>query len=103
MNKALIIVDVQNDFCPGGALPVKDGDKVVKPINSLISHALKNRWLIIATRDWHQKNTTHFSKFGGQWPVHCVQETRGAKFHFGLNIDHYKIFVFSKEVLNENR
>ena len=82
MNKsALIIVDVQNDFCPGGSLAVPNGDLVIKPINKMISYAKKNHWLTLASRDRHPKITSHFKLYGGVWPVHCVRNTAGAKFH----------------------
>ena len=71
--KALIIVDVQVDFCPGGALAAPGGDKVIPVINKL----LDKFDLIIASRDWHPDQTIHFDK----WPVHCVRETPGADFH----------------------
>lgn len=71
--KALLIVDVQNDFCPGGALAVKDGDLVVPVINRLMGQFD----LVIASKDWHPAQTDHFKK----WPVHCVRETTGAAFH----------------------
>ncbi|TSC83204.1 MAG: nicotinamidase/pyrazinamidase [Parcubacteria group bacterium Gr01-1014_19] len=80
MRKALIVVDVQNDFCPGGALAVKDGDQVVAPLNKMIEHADRNGWLIILSRDWHPGKTSHFDK----WPVHCVRDTPGAEFHKDL-------------------
>lgn len=83
--KALLVVDVQNDFCPGGALAVMDGDKVVGPINTMIEYARKNGWLVIASRDWHPVVTSHFKDYGGIWPVHCVQNTFGAAFHPDLN------------------
>lgn len=85
--KALIIVDVQNDFCPGGALAVKDGDQVVAPLNRL-SNAVRNRpdWLVFASRDWHPETTSHFGAYGGLWPVHCVRNTKGAEFHPDLDI-----------------
>ena len=86
MQKALIIVDVQNDFCLGGALAVPAGDDVVPLINGVIQFAKEHDFLIIASRDWHPKRTNHFSLFGGRWQVHCVQETHGAKFHPDLNI-----------------
>ncbi len=74
--KALLIVDVQNDFCPGGTLAVPEGDLVVPVINSLM-----NRFKVIAaSKDWHPRQTKHFEK----WPVHCVQNTNGAEFHPGL-------------------
>ena len=75
--KALLIVDVQNDFCPGGSLAVPKGDEVVPVINRLIDVFP----LVVASRDWHPKDSVHFEK----WPHHCVQETRGAEFHPGLN------------------
>ncbi len=95
-NKTLIIVDFQNDFCPDGALQVTDGDKIIEPINHLIEYAPENNWLIVATRDWHPRETTHFAEFGGHWPVHCVQGTKGAEFHPGLNLDEETNLVFSK-------
>lgn len=71
--KALLIVDVQNDFCTGGSLAVPDGEKVVPVIN-----AIMNRFKVrVASRDWHPEKTKHFDK----WPVHCVQHTFGAAFH----------------------
>ena len=75
---ALMIIDVQNDFCPGGALPVPDGDKVVPVINDLMDKFD----FVIATRDWHPEQTIHFEK----WPAHCVRNTKGAEFHPGLNV-----------------
>ncbi len=71
--KALLIVDVQNDFCSGGTLAVPDGEKVVPVINKL----MERFDIIIASKDWHPERTKHFDK----WPVHCVQNTFGAAFH----------------------
>jgi nicotinamidase/pyrazinamidase len=79
----LIVVDVQNDFCPGGALPVPDGDAVVDPINRL----MKEVSFTVATRDWHPPDHGSFVEQGGRWPVHCVQETRGAELHPRLDAD----------------
>ncbi len=78
---ALLIVDVQNDFCPHGALPVPNGDLVVEPSNRAIEYAYLLNWQIFLSRDWHLAVTSHFKIYGGMWPVHCVQHTRGAKFH----------------------
>ena len=88
MKTALIIVDVQNDFCPGGALPVPHGDEVVTSLNKWIEKAERERdyWIVVATRDWHPRETNHFAEFGGRWPVHCVQGTPGARFHPDLQI-----------------
>lgn len=76
-NKALIIVDVQNDFCPGGSLAVPYGDSVIPHINKAIAEARLAGDYIFFTRDWHPPVTSHFKN----WPVHCVAGTHGAKFH----------------------
>ncbi len=75
--KALLIVDVQNDFCPGGSLAVPEGDRVVPIINGLMTRFD----IIVASKDWHPQDTVHFEK----WPPHCVQNSPGAEFHPGLN------------------
>ncbi|SRR6266508_7002566 len=95
--RALIVVDVQNDFCPGGSLPVAHGDEVIAPLNKLIEEFLNRNETIFKTRDWHPAKTKHFAAYGGIWPVHCVQETRGAQFHPDL-IDDPRITVISKGV-----
>lgn len=79
--EALIVVDVQNDFCPGGALAVSDGDAVVDPLNRLAGSVE----LVVATRDWHPPDHGSFADFGGPWPVHCVQGTAGAELHPGID------------------
>jgi nicotinamidase/pyrazinamidase len=84
---ALIIVDVQNDFCPGGALAVKGGNEVVPVINRAIDKFSAAGLPIFATRDWHPEKTSHFKAYGGLWPVHCVQGTGGADFHPGLHLN----------------
>jgi len=83
---ALILVDVQNDFCPGGALAVENGDEVVPVLNRCIERFVDLRLPIFATRDWHPVQTTHFKAYGGVWPVHCVQGTHGAEFHPDLKL-----------------
>ena len=79
---ALIVVDVQNDFCPGGALPVPQGDQVVPAINQILA---LTGWLTVATRDWHPQGHCSFKPQGGIWPVHCVAGTRGAALHPGMD------------------
>ena len=79
--RALIVVDVQNDFCPGGALAVPNGDEVVAPINQLASEAP----FVVATRDWHPADHGSFAEQGGPWPVHCVAGTPGAELHPGVD------------------
>lgn len=71
--KALLVVDVQNDFCPGGSLAVPEGDNIVSVINKL----MEQFDVIVASKDWHPSQTVHFQK----WPVHCVQNSKGAEFH----------------------
>lgn len=83
---ALILVDVQNDFCPGGALGVPGGDRVVEPLNCAAAAFAAAGLPIVATRDWHPPQTRHFQPFGGPWPVHCVQESEGAAFHPALRL-----------------
>ena len=80
-NYALLIVDVQNDFCPDGKLAVPEGDAIVPVLNKYINIFSRNKWPIFASRDWHPKKTVHFKEFGGQWPEHCIQDTPGANFH----------------------
>jgi nicotinamidase/pyrazinamidase len=99
--RALIVVDVQNDFCPGGALAVPRGDEVVAPLNGLIEEFLQRGEPVYKSRDWHPAGTKHFSAYGGTWPVHCVQETRGAEFHAEL-IDAPEIEVVSKGLGDED-
>jgi nicotinamidase/pyrazinamidase len=93
--KALIVVDVQNDFCPGGSLAVAHGDEVVAPLNRLMQEFLDRAEPVFQTRDWHPADTKHFEAYGGTWPVHCVQGTRGAKFHPDLLRDP-RITIISK-------
>ena len=93
--QALIVVDVQNDFCPGGTLAVPHGDEVVAPLNKLIDEFLKRGDPVYKSRDWHPAATKHFAAYGGTWPVHCVQNTEGAEFHPALR-DDPRINVISK-------
>ncbi len=83
---ALIVVDVQRDFCPGGSLAVPDGDKVVPVLNRYIDIFASNSLPVFATRDWHPVNHISFKAYGGIWPPHCVQETQGARFHHELKL-----------------
>lgn len=78
---ALLIVDVQPDFCPGGALPVPDGDAVVPVLNRWIAAAEDRGVPVYASRDWHPPRHSSFREEGGEWPPHCVQDTTGAAYH----------------------
>ena len=93
--QALLVVDVQNDFCPGGTLPVAHGDEVVGPLNKAIDEFLERGAPVYKSRDWHPPSTKHFAAHGGTWPVHCVQNTKGAEFHPALR-DDPRIKVISK-------
>ena len=87
-DRALILVDIQNDFCPGGALAVAGGDEIVEVVNRLMPQFS----LVVSTQDWHPRNHISFKERGGPWPPHCVQGTRGAELHPALNtrqIKHY--------------
>jgi len=102
---ALIIVDMQNDFLPGGSLPVEEGDLIIKEINRTAKKFKKNEGLVIFTQDWHPKNhlsfvSNHPGKIRGDeftsedgaigpvlWPDHCIQNTKGAEFHKDIKID----------------
>jgi nicotinamidase/pyrazinamidase len=72
-----VLVDIQNDFCPGGALAVPGGDRVVGVVNSLAPIFR----LVVASQDWHPAGHVSFETRGGPWPPHCIQGTRGADFH----------------------
>jgi len=84
--EALLIVDVQNDFCPGGALAVPEGNLVVAPLNRCAAHFARRGAPVYASRDWHPAVTAHFNTLGGPWPPHCVAGTAGAQFHPDLRL-----------------
>ncbi len=86
MRMALLVVDVQNDFCRGGSLAVKGGDDVVPGLNKVIDGFTSAGIPVLYTRDWHPKDHISFKERGGPWPPHCVQGTRGAEFHPGLRV-----------------
>ncbi len=86
LKQALIIVDLQNDFCPGGSLAVAEGDQIVPLVNDLIEQFARAGQPIFATRDWHPTGHISFEAQGGIWPPHCVQQTHGAQFHPDLRL-----------------
>jgi nicotinamidase/pyrazinamidase len=83
---ALLIVDVQRDFLPGGALGVAGGNEIVAPLNAYIAAFAAKRLPIFMTRDWHPANHCSFKDQGGPWPPHCVRDTPGADWADGLTI-----------------
>jgi len=88
-SSALIIVDVQNDFCPGGKLGIDNADKVIEPLNRLSSFFASKNGKVIATQDWHPADHSSFSS----WPSHCVQGTRGADFHEALDLKPVNLII----------
>jgi nicotinamidase/pyrazinamidase len=87
-SSALVLVDIQNDFCPGGALAVAEGDRIIEAVNRLMPEFP----VVISTQDWHPADHVSFKSRGGPWPPHCVQGTEGAELHKDLDqsrIDYY--------------
>jgi nicotinamidase/pyrazinamidase len=91
LSRALVIVDFQNDFTPGGALAVPDGDAIAERINALAASGDYD--LVVATRDWHPPNHGSFAEQGGPWPVHCVAGTEGAELHPALDRSHIDVTI----------
>jgi nicotinamidase/pyrazinamidase len=110
INKTLLLmIDVQNDFCPGGALAVQDGDGVISPLNALSSAFAQAGGRVAATQDWHPAGHVSFASSHGKqpgdiidladvrgqvlWPDHCIQGTEGAAFHDGLELNTVNLFI----------
>lgn len=91
MSRALLIVDFQNDFTPGGALAVAHGDEIAERINALAASGDYD--LVVATRDWHPADHGSFAAQGGPWPVHCVAGTLGAQLHSALDPTRVDVIV----------
>ena len=98
---ALVVIDVQNDFCPGGALAVVEGDRVVAPLNRYIGRFADAGLPIFATRDWHPEKTIHFKAYGGLWPPHCIQGSKGAEFRADLALPGSAVIVSTGTALDE--
>ncbi|MHC1706971.1 MAG: isochorismatase family protein [Bacteroidales bacterium] len=90
---AILIIDVQNDFCQEGILPAKDTITLIKPLNKLIFWALNRDHICIYTRDWHPSNHCSFKPYGGTWPPHCIQGSYGAKFTDGMLVPYSSIII----------
>jgi nicotinamidase/pyrazinamidase len=86
MNQALIIIDVQRDFCEGGVLPARNTLGLIQPLNETIAWAIEHGVVCVFTRDWHPPDHYSFNSQGGIWPPHCIQGTSGAEFAEGLSI-----------------
>lgn len=94
----LLIVDLQNDFCPGGALAVPQGNEIVKGINALMPRFK----LIAASQDWHPQNHCSFKSRGGPWPPHCIQNTRGAALHPELKQEQIAVRILKAQDPNKD-
>ncbi len=90
---ALMVIDVQNDFCPGGKLPIAHGDEVIPILNAWVAAAAEKHVPVFASRDWHPLVHLSFKEQGGPWPPHCVQDTEGAAFHPDLRLPQDAIIV----------
>mgnify|MGYP001366428665 CR=1 FL=1 len=86
MKQALLVIDVQKDFCEGGVLPANDTLSLIEPLNKTIKWACSNKILCVFIRDWHPENHCSFKAQGGPWQPHCVQGTKGAEFAEGLHL-----------------
>lgn len=90
---ALLIIDVQIDFCPGGSLPIEDGDQIVPVLNEWIEAARVKEIPVYASRDWHPNKHPSFKENGGLWPVHCLQDSLGAGFHPDLDLPEETVLI----------
>lgn len=92
---ALLVIDIQNDFLPGGSLAVPEGDQVIPALNGYIDQFSNRQLPVFATRDWHSSNHCSFIRQGGPWPEHCIADSKGAEFAADLHLP-VSIHVISK-------
>lgn len=93
VNRALLIVDMQYDFCPGGALPAEGGHDIVPILNRSIAAFTEAGYPVFASRDWHPEGSAHFEERGGPWPPHCIQGTEGAEIHRALELPENAVMI----------
>lgn len=98
---ALLAIDLQNDFLPGGRLAVTEGDRVIPVMNHYIDRFIQRQLPVFATRDWHPRNHGSFAQQGGPWPEHCVAGSTGAEFAPGLHFP-ATVQIFSTGIEVEN-
>lgn len=91
--RALLLVDIQNDFCLGGAMEVPNSNQIFGTVNAWIERTESEGWLVIASRDWHTVDHISFTERGGPWPEHCVQDTPGAEFHAEMQLPRHAVRV----------
>jgi nicotinamidase/pyrazinamidase len=99
---ALLVIDMQYDFLPGGSLGVPDGHEVIAPINRLLSLYGAEKQPIFASRDWHPEDHCSFAARGGPWPPHCVAGTRGAEFAEELALPDEAIVVSKADTSDQD-
>lgn len=92
-NDALLIIDVQSDFLPGGALAVAAGENVIAPLNAYVALARRHGVAVYASRDWHPIDHASFQRHGGPWPEHCVAGSAGAQFAAALQLPHDAVVI----------
>jgi nicotinamidase/pyrazinamidase len=90
---ALLVIDVQTDFCPGGRLAIEEGDRIVPVLNEWIKAAVAREIPIYASRDWHPRRHPSFIDEGGQWPPHCIEDSPGAAFHPDLQLPETAVVI----------
>lgn len=95
---ALLIVDVQNDFLPGGSLAVPKADEIIPVLNRYIAQFVNHSLPVYATRDWHPADHCSFQAQGGPWPSHCIANTAGARFAANLNLPS-NVLIVSKAAM----
>lgn len=94
INRALLVVDMQNDFCPGGALGIPQADRIIPAVNRYMRSFARKKLVVFVSRDWHPVRTSHFKDFGGIWPAHCIQNTSGSDFCPGIKIPKGAVFLY---------
>jgi nicotinamidase/pyrazinamidase len=90
---ALLIIDVQKDFCPGGALAIQNGDTVIAPLNIWLDQAKRSGAPVYVSRDWHPREHPSFTGQSGPWPPHCLQGSDGARFHPDLHVPDHAVII----------
>jgi nicotinamidase/pyrazinamidase len=93
VDKALLIIDVQKDFCTGGVLPAKETLSLIEPLNEMIQWSINQKYICVFTRDWHPADHCSFIDQGGPWPSHCVQGSAGAEFAGGLKVPRSSLVI----------
>ena len=102
LNFALLVIDVQKDFCEGGVLSARNTTSLIQPLNETISWTVIHKTLCVFTRDWHPLDHCSFVTEGGLWPVHCVQDSAGAEFAGGLTMPDSNLVLNMRKDINKD-